>query len=67
MTPMNAARKEFLAEWIKYGAKLFNRAEAHGVEWRRMPIQNVPAAVDFAEEFAKPDPRSFQDFFPINQ
>lgn len=67
MTPMNEARKEFMRRWIAYGAQMFNRAEAHGVEWRALPMEKVPAAVDFAEEFAKPDPRSYQDFFPINQ
>lgn len=60
------ARKAFMGRWMAYGAQMFNRAEAHGVEWQSMPMEKVPAAVDFAEEFAAPDEYK-KNPFPVYQ
>jgi hypothetical protein len=49
------AQKAFKARLIPWGMKLMNRAEAHGVDWERLPIEKLEAAVIFAEELATPD------------
>lgn len=61
------AQKEFKGKWIAYGMNLFNRAEAHGLDWRDMPMEQLSASVILAEEFSTPDEykaRSFKELFP---
>ena len=48
-------RDAFLAKWIPYGMNLLARAEAHGVDWSRMPTEQIEGAVILAEEWATPD------------
>lgn len=66
MTKAEAA-KEFKARWIAYGMNLFNRAEAHGVDWRKMNLEQLSAAVILAEEYATPPEyqtnKKFEDYF----
>jgi hypothetical protein len=52
---MTEARKEFMRRWLAYGSQVFARAEAHGVEWRNLRMEQVEPAVILAEEFAAPD------------
>jgi hypothetical protein len=49
------AQKEFKSKWIAYGMRLFTRAEAHGVDWRKLSPSKLEAEILFAEEFAMPD------------
>ena len=60
-----AAAKEFKSRWIAYGMNLFNRAEAHGVNWRAIPMEQLSATVILHEEFAMPDEYKSNPF--INQ
>ena len=52
---MSAARQEFLGRWIAYGTGLFARAEAHGIDWRSAPMEQLESLVILAEEWARPD------------
>lgn len=63
---LEAARAEFKGRWIAYGMNLFNRAEAHGVDWRHLRMEQVEAAVIMAEEFVTPDEYK-RNPFPIYQ
>jgi hypothetical protein len=63
---LEMARAEFKGRWIAYGMHLFNRAEALGVDWRNMSLEKLPAAIDFAEEFATPDEYK-RNPFPVYQ
>jgi hypothetical protein len=58
----------FKAGWIKYGMSLFNRGEAHGVNFLDYRPDQYAAAVILAEEWATPDEYKtrgkFEDLFP---
>lgn len=61
----------FKSWWIRYGMNLFNRAEAHGVDFLKFRPEQFSGAVIQAEEFATPDEYKtrgkFEDLFPITQ
>ena len=51
----SAARQEFLGRWKAYGTGLFARAEAHGIDWRSAPMEQLESLVILHEEWARPD------------
>lgn len=56
-------RKEFLARWIPYGMNLFARAEAYGLDWNKIPMEQLSATIILTEEWARPS--DYQDPFTI--
>lgn len=42
--------KAFKAKWIPFGMSLKNRADAHGIDWRKMSFENYIAAIQAAEK-----------------
>lgn len=54
LSPLADARDEFKARWIAYGMGLFNQAEAHGINWRKMPMEELESHVILAEEWSRP-------------
>jgi hypothetical protein len=55
LSPKEAKAAAFKAYWLKYGMNLFNRAEAHGVDWMKIKPEKLSGEVILAEEFAAPD------------
>jgi hypothetical protein len=47
--------KAFKAKWIPFGMRLKNRADAHGIDWRKMTFENFIAAIQAAEKWAEPE------------
>lgn len=52
---ISEARREFLSRWIPYGIDLLTRAEAHGLDWRNIRMEQLDAHIIFAEEWARPE------------
>lgn len=52
---MEATKAEFMSRWIPWGIRLLYRAEAHGIDWRALPLEDLRAAVLEAEQFAMPE------------
>ncbi|HLP30287.1 MAG TPA: hypothetical protein VK465_07005 [Fibrobacteria bacterium] len=49
------AREKFLARWIPWGMAKLARAEAYGIPWERIPLEQLDDHIHLAEEFATPD------------
>ena len=49
------ARKKFMARLIPYGMGLMKRADAHGIEWQSIPMEQLLVHIILAEEFSTPD------------
>lgn len=52
---MEAAKAEFMSRWIPWGIRLLYRAEAHGIDWRCIPLEDLRSAVLEAERFSMPE------------
>lgn len=69
-SPKAAKEAAFKHYWLKYGMNLFNRGEAHGVNFLDYKPEQFSAAVILAEELATPDEYKthgkFEDLFPIH-
>ena len=48
-------RDAFLARWIPWGMAKLARAEAFGIPWERIPLEQLDDHINLAEEFATPD------------
>lgn len=51
-----AARKEFIAKAMPYMMAMFNKAEAYGIDWRKIPMSQLSSQIILAEEFSSPEP-----------
>jgi hypothetical protein len=68
VSPKAAKEAAFKHYWMKWGMHLFNKAEAHGVNFLDYKAEQFSAAVILAEEWATPDEYKtrgkFEDLFP---
>ena len=46
-------KKAFLKRWIPWGIAKLIRAEAYGIDWENIPLENLEMKIILAEEFAK--------------
>lgn len=54
LDPRKLARKRFLRKAIPYAVSLFNRAEALGLDWASVPMEQLSSYVILHEEFTRP-------------
>lgn len=47
--------REFKARWIPFGMRLKARADAFGIDWRELDLENYIAAIQAAEKWAQPE------------
>ncbi len=51
---LTEAKDAFLARAIPFMLAKFYKAEAHGIDWRRIKFEELDAHIILAQEFAKP-------------
>jgi len=47
--------RDFKARWIPFGMRLKARADALGIDWRGLDLENYIAVIQAAEKWAQPE------------